>query len=79
MPSGLPTNVVTKLSKPIDLFTGDVLLDTNDLDLLCDNLTFANNPDDPKIIERRSLVSWLNSVGSTLGKDYISSVKRYYK
>jgi hypothetical protein len=49
--------VVTLLTKPIDLLTGDTLLDGDDLALLTSGLTVANDPSDPRIAKRRSLVS----------------------
>lgn len=76
---GLSTKTVTQLTQPINWVTGDVLLDSEDLDLLCSGLTVAEQPDDPLIGRRRSLLQWLNEVGPDLGKEYISSVKRYYK
>jgi len=42
-------------------------------------LTVANDPTDPLIANRRSIFKWLDEVGDTLGKDYISSKERYYK
>jgi NADH dehydrogenase len=76
---GLSTKIVTQLTQPINWATGDVLLDTADLDLLCSGLTVAEEPDDSRITQRRSLLAWLNEVGPDLGKEYISSVDRYYK
>eukprot|EP00445_Apocalathium_hangoei_P009304 CAMPEP_0203889628 /NCGR_PEP_ID=MMETSP0359-20131031/33172_1 /ASSEMBLY_ACC=CAM_ASM_000338 /TAXON_ID=268821 /ORGANISM="Scrippsiella Hangoei, Strain SHTV-5" /LENGTH=326 /DNA_ID=CAMNT_0050811085 /DNA_START=56 /DNA_END=1036 /DNA_ORIENTATION=+ len=78
-PGVLSTKMVTTMSKPIDWLTGDILLDKGDLDLLCSGLTVADDPDDPAIAQRRSLLSWLDEVGPNLGKEYISSVDRYYK
>mmetsp|Transcript_68819 Transcript_68819/g.212809 ORF Transcript_68819/g.212809 Transcript_68819/m.212809 type:complete len:326 (+) Transcript_68819:41-1018(+) len=78
-PGFLPTRLITLMTKPIDLITGDVLLDRDDLDLLCSGLTVAERPDDPAIARRRSLLDWLEEVGPTLGKEYISSIERYYR
>jgi len=78
-PGFLSTRVVTALTKPIDWVTGDILLDRDDLDLLCSGLTVADDPSDPAILKRRSLRAWLEEVGPTLGKEYVSSVKRYYQ
>jgi len=76
---GLSTKTVTMLSQPINWVTGDVLLDKDDLDLLCTGLTTADVPDDPAIQGRRSLLAWLKEAGPELGQEYISSVQRYYK
>lgn len=77
--SGLPTSVISTLTKPIDFLTKDILLDRDDLDLLCSGLTCADNPNDPRIASRRSLFDWLQSVSTELGQSYISSTERYYK
>jgi NADH dehydrogenase len=78
VPSGLPTRVVTKLTRPIDWYTGDILLDADDLDLLCSGLTVANDPDDPAIAARRSVFKWIDEVAPGLGTEYVSSMQRYY-
>eukprot|EP00929_Paragymnodinium_shiwhaense_P093731 TRINITY_DN53981_c0_g2_i1.p1 TRINITY_DN53981_c0_g2~~TRINITY_DN53981_c0_g2_i1.p1 ORF type:complete len:409 (-),score=60.54 TRINITY_DN53981_c0_g2_i1:291-1517(-) len=75
---GLSTGLVTSLTQPLNWYTGDVLLDKDDLDLLCSGLTTANDPDDPAIGQRRSLFSWLDEVGPSLGLEYINSMDRYY-
>mmetsp|Transcript_65137 Transcript_65137/g.136455 ORF Transcript_65137/g.136455 Transcript_65137/m.136455 type:complete len:328 (+) Transcript_65137:421-1404(+) len=75
----LSTKLVTTLSKPIDWYTGDVLLDQDDLDFLNNGLTVADDPTDPAIKKRRSLMDWISSVGPSLGNEYVSSVARYYK
>jgi NADH dehydrogenase len=76
---GISSRVVTMLTKPLDMMTGDVLLDTDDLDLMLTGLTVANDPADPAIARRQSLYAWLEAVGPELGKSYISSIERYYK
>ena len=48
-PGFLSTKHVTLATKPLNWLTKDVLLDTDDLDLMCDGYTYANNPDDPDI------------------------------
>merc|ERR1711957_33195 len=68
---GLSTKIVTKLTQPINWVTGDVLLDSDDLDLMCSGLTVAEDPSDPAIAGRRSLLAWLSEVGPELGKEYI--------
>ncbi|GMH80149.1 hypothetical protein TrST_g12160 [Triparma strigata] len=77
-PTYMPTSVITKLSKPIDWITGDILLDKDDLDLLVTGLTVANDPTDERIKKRRSLFKWIEEVGGELGENYVSSVERYY-
>eukprot|EP00518_Triparma_eleuthera_P000380 CAMPEP_0182460716 /NCGR_PEP_ID=MMETSP1319-20130603/5500_1 /TAXON_ID=172717 /ORGANISM="Bolidomonas pacifica, Strain RCC208" /LENGTH=312 /DNA_ID=CAMNT_0024659861 /DNA_START=249 /DNA_END=1184 /DNA_ORIENTATION=+ len=63
LPSRLPTTVVSQMTRPIDWFTGDVLLDGDDLDLLDSGITVADNPDDPRIKDRRSLFEWVEGMG----------------
>eukprot|EP00930_Biecheleria_cincta_P074613 TRINITY_DN61823_c0_g1_i1.p1 TRINITY_DN61823_c0_g1~~TRINITY_DN61823_c0_g1_i1.p1 ORF type:complete len:337 (-),score=36.04 TRINITY_DN61823_c0_g1_i1:38-1018(-) len=77
-PGFLSTRAVTTLTQPINWLTGDVLLDADDLDLLCSGLTVAENLTDASIQGRRSLMGWLMEVGPSLGEKYISSVGRYY-
>ena len=77
-PGFLDENIITKLTQPINWWNQDILLDTDDLCLMTSGLTTANNPDDPDIAKRRSVLSWLDEVGQNLGKDYVSSMKRYY-
>ena len=60
------------------MVTGDVLLDTDDLCLLTSGLTTADNPDDPDIKARRSVLQWIDEVAPQLGNHYVSSMKRYY-
>ena len=76
---GLSTRAVTTLTRPLDWVTGDTLLDEDDLDLLCSGLTVADDPDDPAIAARRSLLAWLAEVGPSLGQEYANSMVRYYK
>jgi hypothetical protein len=60
-------------TQPLNWLTGDILLDTDDLDLMYSGLTTANDPSDPLIPKRRSIFKWFDQVSDTLGKDYISS------
>lgn len=76
---GLPTRAVTVLTKPVDWLTGDILLDRDDLDLMGSGLTLADDPTDAAIGSRRSLLQWLERVGPELGREYVSSIQRYYR
>lgn len=75
----LSTGTVTALSQPINWLTGDILLDRDDLDLLCSGLTVADDPADAAIACRRGLFSWIDEVSQDLGREYISSMQRYYQ
>ena len=77
--TGLPNAVVGALTQPINWLHGDVLLDNDDLSLLSDSITMADEPDDPLIQKRRSLFEWIDEVKDDLGREYISSFARYYK
>ena len=77
-PGFLSTKHITLATQPLNWITKDILLDTDDLDLMYDGYTMANNPDDPDIQTRRSVFKWMDEVGDTLGKDYVSSFSRYY-
>lgn len=72
----VPARIVTAASQPLNWYTGDVLLDTHDLELLTSGLTVADDPHGRT--GERKLTEWLQKVGSELGQDYISSVERYY-
>jgi len=78
-PGFLSTRHITLATQPLNWLTKDILLDTDDLDLMYDGHTTANNPDDPDIQGRRSVFEWMDEVGDTLGKEYISSFTRYYR
>eukprot|EP00501_MAST-03F_sp_TOSAG23-6_P001366 GSMAST32.ASY1.ANO1.1420.1 assembled CDS len=69
--TGLPTSVITLLTKPINY--------NDDLDLIKNNVTVANVPSDLLIRERRSVFDWMKMNSSQLGNNYISSVDRYYR
>lgn len=75
---GLSTRVVTALTQPLNWYTGDILLDTDDLEFLCGGLTVADDPHDPAIASRRSLFAWLEESGPRLGERYVSSFSTYY-
>lgn len=75
----LSTRAITALTRPIDWYTGDTLLDADDLDLLTSGLTRADDPGDPAIAGRRSLLAWIADRGPDLGRRYVSSVARYYR
>ena len=77
-PGFLDEKIITTLTQPINWWTKDILLDADDLMLMTSGLTTANVPDDPDITTRRSVLSWIDEVGPNLGKEYISSMKRYY-
>mmetsp|Transcript_3137 Transcript_3137/g.8182 ORF Transcript_3137/g.8182 Transcript_3137/m.8182 type:complete len:184 (-) Transcript_3137:103-654(-) len=78
VPSYLPPFVIGAMTKPLDWMTGDILLDADDLDLMYSGLTVADDPSDPRIVERKSVLDWMKEHGSDLGKTYMSSVDRYY-
>ena len=75
----LSTRAITALTRPIDWYTGDTLLDADDLDLLTSGLARADDPDDPAIAGRGSLLAWIADRGPDLGRRYVSSVARYYR
>lgn len=74
----LSTKSITRLTQPVNWLTGDVLLDADELDLLCSGLTVAEYPNDPRISSRRSLFDWIDAQADHLGRRYISSIQRYY-
>uniref|UniRef100_A0A7S2ET71 NAD-dependent epimerase/dehydratase domain-containing protein n=1 Tax=Trieres chinensis TaxID=1514140 RepID=A0A7S2ET71_TRICV len=78
VPSYLPSRFVGALTKPLDWMTGDVLLDSDDLDLMYSGLTVADDPTDPRIKGRRGVLQWMKEHGPNLGRKYVSSIARYY-
>jgi len=78
VPSYLPTWMIGNMTKPLDWYTGDVLLDTEDLNLMYDGLTVADDPEDTRIQGRKCVLDWMEEMGSELGKEYVHSVNRYY-
>ena len=70
---------MSALTQPINWLHGDVLLDNDDLSLLSESITMADEPDDPLIRKRRSLFEWIDGVRDDLGREYVSSFARYYK
>jgi hypothetical protein len=59
-PGFLTTKQITMATQPLNWLTGDVLLDTDDLDCMYSGLTVANDPSDPLIANRRSIFKWLD-------------------
>lgn len=55
-----------------------ILLDGDNLDLMESGIATAGSPDDPRIATRRSLFDWIDERGNELGRNYVSSTKRYY-
>ena len=74
----LPPSLLVAATRPLDWFTGDTLLDADDMGLLTSGLTVANVPDDSAIQKRQSVMKWIAEHGDELGRVYVSSVKRYY-
>lgn len=77
--AGLSSRAVTLMTQPLNFLTGDVLLDGDDLDILLNGLTVADDPSDPAIQRRRSLFEWIDDNGDSLGRRYVSSMDRYYR
>mmetsp|Transcript_17665 Transcript_17665/g.31907 ORF Transcript_17665/g.31907 Transcript_17665/m.31907 type:complete len:344 (-) Transcript_17665:50-1081(-) len=76
--SHLPTKVVGAMTKPLDWYTGDILLDSDDLDLMYSGLTVADDPMDERIAQRKGILEWMAENGSHLGLEYVNSMDRYY-
>lgn len=78
LPSYLPPRVIIAATKPLDWYTGDILLDDDDLNLMYSGLTVADNPNDDTIAKRKSVLGWFQEMGDELGIEYVSSIDRYY-
>jgi len=79
IPSYLSPKVITHMTRPLNWVTGDVLLDSNDLDVMYDGLTMPDDPEDQMYQDRTGVLDWFRTNGSELGQTYINSVKRYYR
>ena len=77
-PSHLSPHIILAATKPIDWYTGDVLLDSDDLNLMYSGLTVADDPTDVRIHGRKSVLEWFHEMGDELGIEYINSIDRYY-
>mmetsp|Transcript_10586 Transcript_10586/g.14936 ORF Transcript_10586/g.14936 Transcript_10586/m.14936 type:complete len:150 (-) Transcript_10586:617-1066(-) len=76
----LSPRIITYLTKPLDWYTGDILLDADDLDLMYSGLTLPDNPSDERIPTRMGILDWIQSehIGPFLGETYVNSIQRYY-
>eukprot|EP00978_Attheya_sp_CCMP212_P030787 scaffold114436_cov52-Attheya_sp.AAC.3 len=70
--------VVGATTKPLDWYTGDILLNTDDLDLMYSGLTVADNPLDERNSQRNGILEWMAEHGPHLGRGYINSMDQYY-
>ena len=71
----MPASLCFNLSKIIDLFMKDKLIDRTDLDLMLLGLTQSHNPPTGK----RKYTEWVEEHKETLGREWNSTLKRYYK
>lgn len=78
LPSYLPPRLIHLATKPLDWMTGDTLLDADDLNLMYSGLTIADDPNDPRICDRKSVLEWFQEKGDELGREYVNSMERYY-
>ena len=63
------------MTKPLDWYFDDILMDKNDLSLMTTGLTCSHDPPTGKI----SFLKWISENKEELGKEWFSSVKRYYQ
>lgn len=73
--TGIPSQICLGLTQPLNWYFNDILIDKNDLEIMTSGLTCSN--DIP--VCKRSLISWIRENKDTLGRQWISSVHRYYK
>lgn len=73
--TGVHKKITTALSLPFNWMFDDILVDTNDLDLMTTGLTCSHAPP----TGTRSLLKWIEENKKDIGKNWTSSIKRYYK
>lgn len=73
--TGINKNLVLGLTYPMNWYFNDILVDRNDLDLMMSGITSSLKPH----TGMRSFLEWIKENKSDLGKEWISSIKRYYK
>lgn len=73
--TGINKHLVLGLTKPMDWYFNDILVDKNDLDIMTSGLTCSLKPHTGK----RSFLKWLYENKEDLGKEWVSSITRYYK
>jgi uncharacterized protein YbjT (DUF2867 family) len=68
----LPTFLVYYASKVIDIFTGDILLTWDEINMVRDNLMYSTQPP----LGKTKLSEWCKENASTLGTSYASEIAR---
>ena len=73
--TGINKNVSLALTAPLNWYFDDNLMDTNDLDIMTSGLTCSLSPPTGS----RSLYKWIEDNKDNIGRNWVSSVKRYYQ
>ena len=63
------------LTAPLNWYFDDILMDEHDLSLMTTGLTCSLEPPTGKI----SFLQWISQNKDELGREWTSSIKRYYK
>ena len=72
--TGINKRITLALTYPLNWYFDDILVDTHDLDLMTTGLTCSLSPPTGKI----SFLNWITENKEELGKNWTSSIKRYY-
>jgi nucleoside-diphosphate-sugar epimerase len=72
---GINQSILNILTKPMNWYFDDILMDNNDLKLMTSGLTCSHEPPTGKI----SFLEWIREHKEDLGRQWTSSIKRYYK
>jgi len=67
--------LLLQLTSPLNWYFDDILMDEHDLSLMTTGLTCSHDPPTGK----RSFLNWISDNKDDLGREWISSIKRYYK
>ena len=75
MVKNVPKSICFNLSRIIDFIMKDKLIDSTDLDLMQLGLTQSNEPATGK----RKYTDWVAENKEELGREWMSTLKRYYE
>jgi len=71
----IPREIAYQCTKPINWWQDDILIDKTDIDLMTHKITCSHKEPLGKI----KLSEWAARHGDALGREYINSMKQYYK
>lgn len=70
----VPADLAYQMTRPLNWWYKDILIDRGDLDLMTERITCSNK----EPLGRIKYSDWVRRHKDTLGKQYINSLQRYY-